>query len=75
LTAGICYHFGLGWFRSREAWHKHPTFIEHLGGGAGSWNVMRIYPEESFGGVIMDNTTSHDHESILEAILRIDWAA
>jgi CubicO group peptidase (beta-lactamase class C family) len=67
--------FGLGWFRSREARHKRPAFVEHLGGGAGFWNVMRIYPKESLGVVIMGNTTGYDHESILEAILRIDWAA
>ncbi|CAN5656538.1 hypothetical protein BH18ACT11_BH18ACT11_20650 [soil metagenome] len=50
------------------------AFVEHLGGGAGFWNVMRIYPEESLGVVMMGNTTSYDHETILEAILRTDWA-
>jgi CubicO group peptidase (beta-lactamase class C family) len=67
--------FGLGWFRSREAGQKRPAFVEHLGGGAGFWNVMRIYPEESLGVVMMGNTTSYDHETILEAIHRTDWAA
>jgi CubicO group peptidase (beta-lactamase class C family) len=62
--------FGLGWYRFRETAHKHPAHVEHLGGGAGFWNVMRIYPEESLGVVMMGNTTRYDHESILNAIVR-----
>jgi hypothetical protein len=45
-----------------------------LGGGAGFWNVMRIYPEASLGVVMMGNTTSYDHESILDAIVSTEWA-
>lgn len=63
--------FGLGWFRSHEVRGRRPAFVEHLGGGAGFWNVMRLYPEESLGVVIMGNTTSYDHEPILEAIVRV----
>jgi CubicO group peptidase (beta-lactamase class C family) len=66
--------FGLGWFRSREARDRRPPFVEHLGGGAGFWNAMRLYPEESLGVVVMGNTTSYDHESILDAILGAEWA-
>jgi CubicO group peptidase (beta-lactamase class C family) len=65
--------FGLGWFRSREASDKGPAFVEHLGGRAGFWNVMRVYPEESLGAVIMGNSTSYDHESILDAIIGTGW--
>ena len=65
--------FGLGWFRPVEARQKRPAFIEHLGGGAGFWNVMRLYPEESLGVVMMGNTTSYDHESILDAAARLAW--
>ena len=65
--------FGLGWFRSHEARERHPTFVEHLGGGAGFWNVMRIYPEESLGVVVMGNTTSYDHESVCDAIVSVPW--
>jgi hypothetical protein len=65
--------FGLGWFRSHEAERRGPTFVEHLGGGAGFWNVMRIYPEESLGVVVMGNTTSYDHESICDAIVKVPW--
>jgi CubicO group peptidase (beta-lactamase class C family) len=65
--------FGLGWFRSHEARGRCPTFVEHLGGGAGFWNVMRIYPEESLGVVVMGNATSYDHESICDAIVNVPW--
>jgi CubicO group peptidase (beta-lactamase class C family) len=65
--------FGLGWFRAREAGQRRPAFVEHLGGGAGFWNVMRVYPEESLGVVMMGNTTSYDHESILDAIVEVPW--
>ena len=65
--------FGLGWFRAGEARERRPAFVEHLGGGAGFWNVMRLYPEESLGVVIMGNTTSYDHESILDAAVGLAW--
>ena len=65
--------FGLGWFRSRNAGRDRPAFVEHLGGGAGFWNVMRIYPEKSLGMVVMGNATSYDHEAICEAIVGIEW--
>jgi CubicO group peptidase (beta-lactamase class C family) len=65
--------FGLGWFRLHEARERRPAFVEHLGGGAGFWNVMRIYPEESLGLVVMGNTTSYDHESVCDAIVSVPW--
>jgi CubicO group peptidase (beta-lactamase class C family) len=65
--------FGLGWFRSHEARGRRPAFVEHLGGGAGFWNVMRIYPEESLGLVVMGNITSYDHESVCDAIISVPW--
>jgi CubicO group peptidase (beta-lactamase class C family) len=65
--------FGLGWFRSLEARGRRPAFVEHLGGGAGFWNVMRIYPEELLGVVVMGNTTSYDHESVCNAIVSVPW--
>jgi len=65
--------FRLGWFGSHEARQRRPAFVEHLGGGAGFWNVMRIYPEESLGVVMMGNITSYDHEPSLDAIVRVEW--
>jgi hypothetical protein len=58
-------------------WHDHHRLghlsVEHLGGGAGFWNVMRIYPEASLGVVVMGNTTSYDHESVCDAIVSVPW--
>ena len=65
--------FGLGWFRSSEAKYERPAFVEHLGGGAGFWNVMRLYPEKTLGVVMMGNTTGYDHESVLEEAVRLEW--
>jgi CubicO group peptidase (beta-lactamase class C family) len=65
--------FGLGWFRSRRTGQKRPAFVEHLGGGAGFWNVMRLYPAQSLGVVMMGNTTGYDHESILDESVRLAW--
>ena len=65
--------FGLGWFRSHGARQRRPAFVEHLGGGAGFWNVMRIYPEELLGVVVMGNITSYDHESVCDAIVSVPW--
>ena len=65
--------FGLGWFRAAGVRHERPALVEHLGGGAGFWNVMRLYPRESLGVVMMGNTTAYDHESILDEAVRITW--
>jgi CubicO group peptidase (beta-lactamase class C family) len=65
--------FGLGWFRSSEANQQRPAFVEHLGGGAGFWNVMRLYAEEALGVVVMGNSTGYDHESILNEAARLAW--
>jgi CubicO group peptidase (beta-lactamase class C family) len=65
--------FGLGWFRSHEARERRLAFVEHLGGGAGFRNVMRIYPEELLGVVVMGDTTSYDHDSICDAIVSVPW--
>jgi hypothetical protein len=34
---------------------------------------MRLYPEMSFGVVMMGNTTGYDHESILDEAVRATW--
>jgi CubicO group peptidase (beta-lactamase class C family) len=60
---------GLGWFRPRRARNAEPAYVEHLGGGAGYWNDMRIYPDLSLGVVMMGNSTKYDHEAVNRAIL------
>jgi hypothetical protein len=51
--------FGLGWYRPAG----QRDFVEHLGGGSGFWNVMRLYPD--LGVVLMGNTTRYDHDRLL----------
>ena len=55
-TPGRPYDFGLAWFRP----HDEPTAtVEHLGGGMGYWNVLRLDPTSDRGAVVMSNTTRH----------------
>jgi CubicO group peptidase (beta-lactamase class C family) len=62
---------GLGWFR-RHSGAGDGQFVEHLGGGIGFFNIMRLYPEESLGIVVMGNATKYDQEAIVR-ILREKW--
>jgi CubicO group peptidase (beta-lactamase class C family) len=64
-------HVGLGWFRERSDHTPGPRYVEHLGGGAGFWNDMRIYPDERLGVVSMGNATSYDHRRLLAAAQRL----
>jgi len=57
-TRGDRYDHGLGWFRRRERHRPTTPFVEHLGGGGGFHNLMRLYPERGTGVVIMANTTT-----------------
>jgi CubicO group peptidase (beta-lactamase class C family) len=65
---------GLGWFRRKER-RNSEHFVEHLGGGGGYFNVMRIYPEKAIGVVMMGNSTSYDHNAILNALADCFWPA
>jgi CubicO group peptidase (beta-lactamase class C family) len=56
--------FGLGWYRPRG----QRDFVEHLGGGSGFFTVLRLYPEQRLGVVLMGNTTRYDHDSIIDII-------
>jgi CubicO group peptidase (beta-lactamase class C family) len=59
---------GLGWFRERSDRAPGPRYLEHLGGGAGFWSDVRIYPNESRGVVVMGNSTSYDHRQLVSAV-------
>jgi CubicO group peptidase (beta-lactamase class C family) len=58
---------GLGWFRRRRSRSAAEPHVEHLGGGAGFWNVMRLFPHLRAGVVVMGNATRFDHEEIADA--------
>jgi len=55
---GKRYDHGVGWFRRQEPGGSNRDFVEHLGGGGGFHNLMRLYPSEGIGVVIMANTTA-----------------
>ncbi len=61
---------GLGWFRPRSAPRDGPGFLEHTGGGGAFFNMMRIYPGEDLGVVVMGNASSYDREPLAAAALR-----
>lgn len=60
---------GLGWFRQHSDRPSAERYVEHLGGGGGFFNMMRIYPERELGVVVMGNTTSYDHQRLAAAAL------
>jgi len=59
---------GLGWFRRRGALRRDYDHVEHLGGGAGFWNMMRLYPEHGIGVLAMGNSTRYDHELVARVL-------
>lgn len=61
--------FGLGWFRPRARRAGELAFIEHLGGGAGFWNDMRLYPEQGLGVVVLGNATAYDHATVIQRLV------
>ncbi len=58
---------GFGWFRRGKDDKEKADHLEHLGGGGGFWNMMRIYPERRVGVLSMGNATSYDHASVARA--------
>jgi CubicO group peptidase (beta-lactamase class C family) len=63
---------GLGWFRRHSDPDSSERYLEHLGGGGGFFNMMRIYPDRGLGIVTMGNATSYDHNRVAAvAILSI----
>ena len=61
---GKRYDLGLGWFRPANARSADPPFVEHLGGGVGFFNVIRIYPTRGVGIVVMGNATKYDIDAV-----------
>jgi CubicO group peptidase (beta-lactamase class C family) len=61
---------GLGWFRRHSDRRSDETYFEHLGGGGGFFNMMRIYPERELGVIAMGNATSYDHQRLAAAAIQ-----
>jgi CubicO group peptidase (beta-lactamase class C family) len=66
---GARFDLGLGWFRPAKQRNADPAFVEHLGGGAGFFNVLRVYPTRGVGVAVMGNTTSYDIDSVARLAL------
>ena len=58
----------LGWYRRTT--QQHAWSLEHLGGGAGYFNVMRIYPDSGVGVLLMGNATTYDYAAIIDTVAR-----
>jgi CubicO group peptidase (beta-lactamase class C family) len=61
---------GLGWFRRHSDHRSDETYLEHLGGGGGFFNMMRIHPERGLGVIVMGNATSYDHQRLAAAAIQ-----
>jgi len=48
-------------------------WIQHSGGGPGFATVMRLYPREGLGIVIMANNTDLPREKLVDAFASLDW--
>ena len=66
---GKLYDLGLGWFKPASQRNSTPDFVEHLGGGAGFFNCMRVYPTEGVGAVVIGNATKYDVDSVASLAL------
>ena len=67
---GRRYDLGLGWFRPASQRNADPPFVEHLGGGAGFFNLIRIYPTRGLGIAIMGNVTKYPIDAVARLALR-----
>ena len=70
---GKRFHHGIGWFRRPANAPGH--WVEHLGTGAGFWNVMRLYPDHGLGVVVMSNSTAgYDVEPLFALLAGASWS-
>jgi CubicO group peptidase (beta-lactamase class C family) len=66
---GRRYDLGLGWFRPASQRTADPPFVEHLGGGAGFFNLIRIYPTRGVGVAVMGNVTRYNIDAVARLAL------
>ena len=60
---------GLGWFRRHSDEDLGTPYVEHLGGGGGFFNMMRLFTDRSLAVIVMGNATAYDHQRIARAVL------
>ena len=68
---GKRYDLGLGWFRPAAQRNSKPEYVQHLGGGAGFFNVMRAYAGAGVGAIVIGNATKYNIEAV--AALALDF--
>ncbi len=61
---------GLGWHIGES---NRARYLEHGGGGPGFATIMRIYPDEDLGIVILANGTDLDRSGLAELLANMDW--
>jgi CubicO group peptidase (beta-lactamase class C family) len=71
VAQGRRFDLGLGWFVPANRRSADPPFVEHLGAGAGFFNVMRLYPSLGVGAVVMGNSTKYNIDGV--ASLALDF--
>jgi CubicO group peptidase (beta-lactamase class C family) len=49
------------------------SWVQHRGGGPGFATVMRLYPDENLGIVIMANNTNLDNDGLAKLVASLDW--
>lgn len=58
-------------------WAQYNTtdrlWVQHSGGGPGFATIMRLYPDENLGIVIMANNTNLPREKLVDAFADLDW--
>jgi CubicO group peptidase (beta-lactamase class C family) len=64
VAPGRRFDLGMGWFRPANHRTDDPSFVEHLGGGAGFLNVIRTYPTRGVGIAVMGNATKYDIDAV-----------
>ena len=64
---------GLGWQLFHNFENSGRTFYEHSGGGPGFSALMRMYPEDGLGIVVMANGTHIDSEGIALLLASLNW--
>jgi CubicO group peptidase (beta-lactamase class C family) len=61
----------LGWAEFGQ--ENGRSWVQHRGGGPGFATVMRLYPEEDLGVLIMANNTNLDNDGLAELMASLDW--
>ena len=64
VRRGRRFDLGLGWFVPANQRDADPPLVEHLGGGAGFFDVMRMYPTLGVGVVVMGSSTKYDIDAV-----------